>query len=443
MKTLRAILQSFSRAPVKLTVTLLTVGLGVGVLIFALSISSAFSRLFSEQLERDGIVVTVANAAVSEDTGEMEPARPPQFDTQVLTVLSKGVQGVQAVSPVDTRGFNELTNGDAVYRIRSVVSADAGYASVMGLELAAGEYFTAGDVDSGAKKALISESLAKILYGSAEQAVGKTLKPPAPVMPAGVTPPTENVARQRRTFVMPTYAISGVFKDVGELERTSYGVGDMVIPYTASFSRGMNSEMAKRMAMSTIVMRVKGSGLATIESQVRAALATQYGDDVSALVWEGTPRGESSTLEEARSTVSAFSLVVNLLGFILLVTGSIGILSIMLVEVLGKHRQIAIERALGASGQIVMREYFTRSIALSGLSAAVGVIMALTFAGPLKKLVIPIFNGVSAADLGSTIITPVAVAVGVLSALLVGGVFGTFPVLPALKANIAEGMREA
>jgi putative ABC transport system permease protein len=442
MKTLRAILAGFGRSPVKLTLTLLTVGLGVGVLIFALSISTAFSRLFAKQLERDGIVVMVSNATISEDTGTMEPVRPPEFDSQVLDVLSKGVQGVEAVSPVDTRGFNEMAAGDSVYRLRSLISSDAGYASVMGLELAAGEWFTPADVESGAKKALISESLAKIVFGSAEQAVGLTMKPPAPVMPAGVTLPTLSVAQQRRMPVMPTYTICGVFKDVGELQRTSYGVGDMIIPYTASFSQGAIAEMARRMAMATLALRVKGSGLATIESQVRAALAAEYGDEVSVLVWEGTPRGETSTLEEARSTVSAFSLVVNLLGFILLVTGSIGILSIMLVEVLGKHRQIAIERALGASGQIIKREYFMRSVSLSALSAAVGVIMSLVFANPLKKLVLPIFNGVSSADLGSSIITPLAVLIGVASAIIVGGVFGTFPVLPALKTNIAEGMRE-
>jgi putative ABC transport system permease protein len=446
MKTLRAILSSFSRSPVKLTLTLLTVGLGVGVLIFALSISSAFSRLFSEQLERDGIVVMVSNAQISEDTGMMEPVRPSQFDSQALDVLSKGIQGVQAASPVDNRGFNELAAGEGVYRIRSVISADAGYASVMGLKLVAGEYFTASEVESGAKKALITESLAKIVFGSAERAVGQTMKPPAPAMPAASTTAStggQNAAPQPRVFVIPTYTVSGVFADVSELARTSYGVGDMVIPYTASFSQGSNTEMARRLAMSTIALRVKGSGLATIEAQARAALAAQYGEDVSVMVWEGAPRGETATLEEARSTVSAFSLVVNLLGFILLVTGSIGILSIMLVEVLGKHRQIAIERALGASGRIIMREYFTRSLALSALSAAVGVILAVALAGPLKALVLPIFNGVSAADLGSNVITPLAVGIGVASALLVGGVFGVFPVLPALRANIAEGMREA
>jgi len=100
MKTLRSVLGSLARAPLKSTLTLLTVGLGVGVLVFALSISSAFTRLYRRQLEQDGIVVMVANAETSKDTGEMEIVRPPQFDGKVLDVLRTDIAGVKAVSPV-------------------------------------------------------------------------------------------------------------------------------------------------------------------------------------------------------------------------------------------------------------------------------------------------------------------------------------------------------
>lgn len=58
-------------------------------------------------------------------------------------------------------------------------------------------------------------------------------------------------------------------------------------------------------------------------------------------------------------------------------------------------------------------------------------------------LVLPIFAGVSAADLESSVIAPAALAVGVGTALLVGGVFGMLPVIPALRATVVEGMREA
>ena len=244
-------------------------------------------------------------------------------------------------------------------------------------------------------------------------------------------------------MVMPTFTITGVYADPGELQRTSYAVADMVVPYTAMLPSGVNVEMAKGFMSSTVVMKVQGASIGTVEAQVREALALAYGDDLSLEVWEGTPSGETATLQDARSTVSTFALVVNLLGFVLLVTGSIGILSIMLVEILGRAKEIAVERALGASKGLITREFLARSLLLAGAAALVGVVLSVVFAGPLKQLVLPIFAGVTSADLGGSVITPAAVGAGVLAALGVGGVLGVFPVFTALKTNIAEGMREA
>jgi putative ABC transport system permease protein len=473
MKTIRSVLSSLARSPLKSTLTLLTVGLGVGVLIFALSISSAFSQLFKRQLENEGIVVMVANATINKDTGEMETVRPPEFDGKVLDVLRTGVAGVKAVSPLSGGMgggmgggfFNQVVAGSATYRIRSVTTTNDEYAKLMNLQMVAGTFFTADDVKAGAKKVVLSKSLADILFGSADAAVGQVLRPPTPTAVASTTSSTASSGQgaqnaqsgqggqrsgqtrsfgpEDRHFVMPSFTVSGVFKDVGELQRTSYGVGDLVMPYTGMFPPGMNVEMLQRFMLSNVAIRVKGSSLKTVESQVRATLAQQYGDKVSVQVWEGTPGGQTSTLEEARSTVATFSLVVNLLGFVLLVTGSIGILSIMLVEVLGRSREIALERALGASRRVIMGEYFTRSMLLSALSAVVGLVLSLVFAAPLKQLVLPIFSGVSSTDLGVNVITLWAAGIGVGAALVVGGVFGVFPVIPALRTAISEGMREA
>lgn len=476
MKTLRSVLASLARSPLKSTLTLLTVGLGVGVLIFALGISSAFSRLFERQLEQDGLVVMVANAETNKDTGEMELVRPPQFDGRVLEVLKTDVAGVRAVSPVSGGlgggmgggFFNQVATPGGTYRIRSVSTTNEEYAALMNLRFVAGSFFTAEDVKAGNRNVAISRTLAEILYGSAQAAIGQTMQPPAPTVVRTTANPTGGQSSatqgssaqggasagarsaqtrefgvQRRAFVMPTFKVTGVFEDVGELQRTSYGVGDLVMPYTALMPQGINLEMIQRFMLTTVALRVKGSSLKTVEAQVRSALAHQYGDEVKVEVWEGTPNGETAALESARSTVRTFSLVVNLLGFVLLVTGSIGILSIMLVEVLGRSREIALERALGASRRIIAGEYFTRSMLLSALSAAAGVLLALVLSSPLTRLVLPIFSGVSSGDLGGGVITPAAVGIGVGAALLVGGVFGVFPVIPALRTNIADGMREA
>ncbi len=54
------------------------------------------------------------------------------------------------------------------------------------------------------------------------------------------------------------------------------------------------------------------------ESQLRALLAVEYGEDFQLIVWEGSIYEESDFLEEVRSAVNTFSLIINFLGFVLL-----------------------------------------------------------------------------------------------------------------------------
>ena len=434
MRTIRSVLTSLTRSPVKSIVTLSTVGLGVGVLIFALSIGGAFSRLVSEQLEKEGLVVMVANVEIDED-GELQAIRPPQFDGDVIQALRTGVSGAASATPVAFVPWTEFLVGGTQYRFRSVVGVNEDYLDVMGLKVVAGSAFTAEDVAQGVREAMVSETMAEVLFGSPVDALGQVIQPPAATQGQGQ-------AGQRRRFTPPTYTVRGVFGDPSEIQRRAYGVGDMIVPSTSAFPSNVNSAMLERFLNSRVSLRVQGSGLATIESQVREALAQQYGDDVKAEVWEGRPDGGTAALEEARATVATFSLVVNLLGFVLLVTGCIGILSIMLVEVLGRTREIAVERAVGASRGVIAREFFARSLIMVSAAALIGVALSLLLSGPLTELVVPIFRGTTQAELGGSVINLAAIAIGVGSAIGVGGLFGVLPVFSALRVPIAEGMRE-
>ena len=436
MKTVQSVLKSLMNKPTKSVLTLLTVGLGVGVLISALSISDVFSDLMERQLEQDGIVVTFANAEFTEEGG-LEPVRPPQFDENVVENVRTEVPGVAAVAPLSF-SWNQIVAGGDVYRIRNAVASNEQYADVMRLDLIAGSFFTAEDVESGAPKVVLSETTAQILFGSVEASMGKTVQPPMAMGFGG-----GGGDDRRRRWNIPSYAVVGVYADPTELQRKSYGVGDLVMPYTAVLPQGANIAMARAFFMTTLVMKVRGSKFETVESQLREVLTRHYGADLQLHVWEGTARGESEILKQTRRTVATFYLVVNLLGFVLLLTGSIGILSIMLVEVLGRSREIALERALGASRGVIAREYFARALILSGGSALLGVALSLLLANPLKRLVLPIFSGdLGVADVSGAVISPLPVLIGLLSALVIGGVFGVFPVYSALRTNIAEGIRE-
>lgn len=435
MKTFRAMIREVAHLPAKTYLTLFTVGVGIGILILALSVSGSFAAVVTEKLSKNGVIVSLSNAELSDD-GRLEPVRPGQFDENVISVIESDLGDSVAAAPVVTAPWRDIIANGSVYQVRRVVGSSERYADVMDLKLITGSFFSQSDVAEGATKVVISRSAAEALYGSIDAAIGKTLQPPMMII-AERQVGRDEVRRQ----VSQTFTVTGVFEDLDEVKRKAYGIADLVVPYTTTVPGQMNRSMAVRFLLNTLVVKTDGT-FTSAESRIRSVLTAQYGDDLKLVVWEGTPEGESAMLEEIRRTVATFSLVVNLLGFVLLVSGSIGILSIMVVEVIGKTREIALERALGASRNHIVREYFGRSLFLSGGSAVLGILISLVFSRPISRLLWPILSEIGVSVESSAVVTPVAVLIGVGSALLIGGVFGTLPVFSSLKAPIAESVRE-
>ena len=188
-------------------------------------------------------------------------------------------------------------------------------------------------------------------------------------------------------------------------------------------------------------MRVTGGRLATVESQVRSALAAQFGEELAVEVWEGG-QARGFQLQSLRSTVRIFSLVVNLLGVLLMATGSVGLLSTMAVEVLSRSRQIALSRAFGAAKARIAREFLARSLIIVGAASVIGVALSLFLSAPLTDLMMPVFQSMTGVELTRRVITPAAVVLGVAASLGIGGALATLPVFSALSAPIAEGIRD-
>lgn len=448
-RTIQSAFSGMARSPLKTILTLATVGVGVGVLIFALGMSSTFTRLMDEQLAKEGIVVNYANAQFNSE-GELESVRPPQSDEHILDIISTEVSGVVAVTPVTNVGFSEFVVDGTTYRVRNILGANENYGTVMNLETVAGSFFDAADVEAGNRKAVISEALAEILFGSAVDAVGQVLKPPSIELPQELQS-NQAAARGFRAYSDP-FEITGVFREPSELQRKSHGIGDMIVPYSSSFGAmmqgaggggrfSMNVAQVTRFVSGRGIVLIKGVSFETAEAQLREVLTRNYGDDFTVEIWEGSPSGSGEYLAEMRNTVNTFSLVVNLLGFILLAAASIGILSIMLVEALGRSREIALERALGASRKAIIREFFARSTVVSLISVIIGIGLAFVLSGPLTNLILPIFSGVEASQVGG-VITWDSVLIGSISAVVIGGVFGVFPVFSVLNIGIADAIRE-
>lgn len=426
MRVMQATLHSLARRPFKSSVTLATAGLGVAVLIIALSTGAAVARLVSERLEGDGLVAAVAVSGRFGGTPDANEVR-----RQVTATLLSDVSGVAAVSSVDGVPFRSFVIGGRHYEVRSVLSVSETYLNVMDLDLIAGTGFVPGSRD-----ALISASLAELLFGSPIAALGQPLRTAVPRVDIRGEVSTLLTDIFDELFA-PVYTVRGIYADPDDLRRRAYGIADMLVP-VRTFS---GADRRSHQTHFRFVLRAAARSLATVESQVRVALALRYGEELSVEAWEGQPF-IGGPLAELRSVVKTFSFTASLLGVLLLIIGCVGIFSLMTVEILSRSRQIAMSRAFGASRGTIIREFLARSLIIMVTASMLGVVFSLILSAPLTDLVTPIFNfDFAADDRFEPVITPTAVAAGVAAAVGTGGLLGTLPVFHVLATPIAEAIR--
>ena len=161
-------------------------------------------------------------------------------------------------------------------------------------------------------------------------------------------------------------------------------------------------------------------------------------------IQEGLPNSPARLIEESRKSVRNFALAVSILGFIILVTSSIGIFSVMLVEVLNRTRDIGLRRALGTSRGGIRRYFIGQALYYSSIGSVIGTGLASALYRTVGVFLTPLFDsaGFRATDIALTFpgLLPITTAVG--AALVFGGLFGFFPALSAARTPIIECIRE-
>ena len=379
-KFLTMILRHWAKSPLKIILTLSAVALGTGILILSLSASKILDQEVSAQLEANGVVMYVANGTWDSD-GRVEQNRPSEWDSDATDIVVSDIESVKNAAVIFRLPFGSVTTEGTSYDLRSVIGSDSEYFDVFGLDIVAGSPMSENDIEMGQKKVWISEETAELLYGSAEDAVGKYIQPPGEMMNRG--------PGNREQNVIVSYTVAGVFETPSEVARRAYGIGDLVFPYTSLMPSGSNVQRMLDFMSGLFVIRSEGASAAQTTASVNQALTASYGDDIDVLVWEGSVNGVSTYMEELRNTVDMFSVSVNILGIVLLLTSSLGIFSIMVVESLSRRREIALERALGASQQLVIREFWSWSLTLSLAGALIGVILSLLLAEPVMNNLSP------------------------------------------------------
>ncbi|MGD1817866.1 MAG: ABC transporter permease [Pleomorphochaeta sp.] len=432
-KFLVMLMRQFSDAPFKMILTLVAVSMGAFILVLSFNVTDIIQDQVENQLDSNGIIVQVANATWAAD-GSLDQTRPSEWDSSVQSYLQSDTDVVDASAIVSRSMFNEFTYNGTSYDLRSSIATEESYFDIYNLQIIAGDSMTSEDVELGSRKVWISEETAILVFGSAENAVGKWIQPPGMMMGRGMA--------NRDQVVVTQYKIAGVYENPSEISRKVYGISDLVVPYTSMLSSDMNTEMAKQMMSGILVVKSNNSSFDETEQAISQVIYQNYGEDIDLAVWEGSLDGESTYMNDLRQTVQVFTVSVNILGLVLMLVSTLGVFSIMLVEALSRRRKICIERSLGATKNKIIKEFWSWSIAMSFLGVVIGSVIAYFSFPTIIEIISPLFGDLSNEINFNVGFSFIALLKSVVLILIFGGFFGVIPVIPVVKDNIAEGLKE-
>jgi putative ABC transport system permease protein len=149
--------------------------------------------------------------------------------------------------------------------------------------------------------------------------------------------------------------------------------------------------------------------------------------------------GEENNFEIVKSDSLAGILIDNIkyvtwaatiIGMITLIGAAIGLMNIMLVSVTERTREIGIRKSLGATREIIKRQFLVEAIVICQLGGFLGIVLGILIGNVISFFV------------GSGFIIPwVWIISGVVICLVVGLAAGLYPAIKASKLDPIEALR--
>lgn len=382
-------LKNIRRKRLRSTLTIAGIAIGVLSVVVISMIGDIGKAIINDELASmgiGGIIVTsdVEKSSVLSDS-ELEQVRQDS--------------AVQQASPL-------LTQYSAV-RIKNTTSdcmlwgVDTATMQIVSMELLHGRMITAGDVAAQSRVCMVDESFALEHY-ERSNIVGKTI----------------DLAFDGN---YETFTIVGITKAGGNLLQSL--IGNVVpcfayIPYTTMQSLSMEAGFTQIVAQTS-----ETADTATLSQRLTTQITTADGGSIKV-------DDLNSQMSKLNNILDTVSLVLTVIAGISLLVAGLSIMTVMLVSVSERTREIGIKKSIGASRKIILLEFLSESFLLTVLGGSIGIAVGLTL-GILGCL-----------TLGVPILINVGTLVLCMSfAVIVGMVFGIYPAMKAASLKPVDALR--
>jgi putative ABC transport system permease protein len=390
-------LQALKQNPVRSLLTGLGMVIGTASVILVVTISLTSQNYILEQIEGVGSNMIFASYEVGTQQSNAEITADFIKSSDVQAIREQLASRVVAAAPVETN--YDLMFIDGKEERLLIIGADEFYLPVRNLLVLAGRFLDANDLSQRAHVALLTDKLAKRLFGSQPGAVGQTIK-----------------------IHGLQFVVVGTFKEKGDsMGQSELNAETVLIPIT------VQQYFLRLERIDPLYIQVRSAE--EVESttlQVQHLLESRHRAGSKYRV-----ENLAGILAAAKSISRILSLVLILVSFIALVISGIGIMNIMLVTVTERTREIGVRMAVGASRREILLQFLTEAILISlgggMIGIAVGVALPLSVGFFVDNIRIPISYW--------------SIAIAFTVSSLVGLVFGMLPASRASRLNPTEALR--
>jgi len=386
---------TFCSNKVRFMLTAVGMVIGTASLILVVTIGMTGKQYILNQIQGIG-----ANEIYVEYEGgaqRITNTAPDPLTVDDLTAARAQVSGIVAASPVVTLA-DRISVGDGKERDIQILGVYPEYRTVRNLVVPSGRFFDQQDEQSHNKVGLVTDKMAREVYGSPEAAVGKVIK----------------------LSGLP-FTVIGTFRErVDTFGQTEVTTNTFVVPFSVA-RYFMATPTVKLIYFSVADRSIVVSATDQIRRVIRARHRAESVYSVSNL---------TALVALAETTANVLTMVLLAIAAVVLLVSGIGIMNIMLATVSARIREIGIRKALGATNREIRFQFLSEAVLISVGGGLLGVVIGLAIPYSVRFLTqyrLPI-SGLSA-------------IVAILVSSLVGIFFGTIPAARAARLDPVESLR--
>ncbi len=386
--------QALRASPVRSLLTGLGMAIGTASVILVVTISLTSRDYILEQVQGIGsniIFAYYANAGGSTvadaDYIKMSDVQSLRQELPADIVAATGVMS----------NFDRILIGGKEQDVK-VIGTDQDYQAVRNIVISSGRFLDESDITLRGKTALLTDQLAKRMFGGQAAALSQIIK-----------------------IYGLEFTVIGTFHEKvetfgqSEVERDTILIPITVLRYFTPVERidPLYVQVRSSAEVERVALRVQQ----ILEARHRPGARYRV-DTLTAI------------LEAAKNISLILSLVLVLVSAITLLISGIGIMNIMLVTVTERTKEIGVRLAVGATPKEILMQFLAEAVMISLTGGIVGIL-----AGVAIPLSVQLF-----ADIRIPI-SPVAIVVAFGVSCLVGLIFGMLPANRAAHLHPTEALR--